>query len=178
MNEIYVTSNINSVLNYAVKLSSDSSLPIYIFEGTKEDLNNILNLHNEHQKAIVVIKHITKAPMFDMLLPILEESDLHIIAISNKNDLKSAIMSRCEVKTSVGNFKDEITAFIKKHNTPEVITIDFLCALSEYIINSCTNYKKALKAHWCINSIILDIQLSTNNILQDELKDRLRSITL
>lgn len=175
MNEIYITSNISSVLNYAIKLSSDSSLPIYIFEGTKEDLNNILSLHNEHQKAIVVIKHITKAPMFDMLLPILEESDLHIIAISNKNDLRGAIISRCEVKTSVGNFKDEITAFIKKHNTPEVITIDFLCALSDYLIE---HNKKTLKAQICINSIICDIQLSTNNILQDELKDRLRSIEL
>lgn len=175
MNEIYVTSNINSVLNYAVKLSSDSSLPIYVFDGTKEDLNNILNLHNEHQKAIVVIKHITKAPMFDMLLPILEESDLHIIAISGNYDLKGAIISRCEVKTNVGNFKDEITAFIKKHNTPGVITIDFLCALSDYLIE---HNKKTLKAQQCINSIISDIQLSTNNILQDELKERLRSITL
>lgn len=178
MNEIYVTSNISSVLNYAVKLASDSYLPIYIFDGTKEDLDNILNLHNEHQKAVVVIKHITKAPMFDMLLPILEESDLHIIAISNKNDLKGAIISRCEVKTSVGNFKDEITAFINKRIVPEVITIEFLCALSEYIIYNCYDYKKTPKAQICINSIICDIQLSTNNILQDELKDRLRSIEL
>lgn len=175
MNEIYITDNVDAVVEYANKLSSDSSLPIYIFEGNKEDLDNIVILHNERQKAIVLIKHITKAPMFDILLPIMEESDLHIIAVSDRFDLKGAIISRCEVKHITDNYKSEIEAFINKHIVPDTITIKFLCALSDYIIS---HYKNTLDILLNINEMIYDIQLSTNNILQDELKERLKGLKL
>lgn len=174
MNELYITTNIDKICIYAKQKADELKLDLYIIEGTKDGLTKLVELAKTHIKAVILILNITKSPIFDVLLPILEETDLHIILVSDKYDLKQAFISRCNVKWLETNCKEEINTFIKKKICPTEISIEFLCALSDYLIKYYTKYTYNKLLY--INNLIKDISLSTNNILQDELKDRLKEI--
>ena len=172
--ELYITNDYDTVYQYAKNKAKELQLDFYAFNGDKNGVDTLVELAKEHLHGVVFMCNVTKSPIFDALLPILEESDLCIILVSDKYDIKQAIISRCKVTYQISNYTEEIAAFMKKKTLPKEITIDFLYALANEIINKETieEYRKL----YIINDIIKDIQLSTNNILQDELKYRLRAI--
>lgn len=172
MNELYITDDYDTIYQYAKNKSKELGLDLYMFNGDRNGVDTLVELAKEHIKGVVFMCDISKSPIFDALLPILEESDLCIILVSNKYDIKQAIISRCDVKHILPIYKDEIAAFMKKRIVPKEITIGFLCALSEELMKDTKYYNALLE----INNIIKDLQLSTNNILQDELKHRLKDI--
>lgn len=175
MNELYFTSNLQKVYDIAKHKAETLNIPFYPIEGNKEGLNKLLTLHNSKISGVVFII-INKSPMFDILLPILEKSDLHIILVSDKFDIKQAIISRCQIKAIETNEKDIAIAYMERKIMPDEITIDFLIALTDYIILNHRKIKNVYDKLLIVNDIIHDIQLSTHNILQDDLKSRLKAI--
>ena len=170
--ELYITDDYDTIYKYAKNKAKELQIDFYAFNGDKNGIDTLVELAKEHLHGVVFMCNVTKSPIFDALLPILEESDLHIILVSDKHDIKQAIISRCDVKRILPIYKDEIAAFMKKRIVPKEITVGFLCALSEELMKDIKYYNALLE----VNDIIKDMQLSTNNILQDELKHRLKAI--
>lgn len=170
--ELYITDDYDTVYQYAKNKAKELQLDFYSFNGDKNGVDTIVELAKEHLHSVVFMCNVSKAPIFDALLPILEESDLCIILVSDKHDIKQAIISRCNTKRILPIYSEEIAAFMQKKIVPKEITIGFLCALCETLMKDTKHYNALLK----INDIIKDIQLSTNNILQDELKYRLKEV--
>ena len=170
--ELYITEDYDAVYNYAKNKSKELQIDFFEFSGNREGIGAFVTLYKQHIKGVVFMRDISKAPIFDALLPILEESDLCIILVSDKRDIKQAIISRCNTKRVLPIYSEEIAAFMQKKIVPKEITIGFLCALCETLMKDIKYYNALLK----INDIIKDIKLSTNNILQDELKYRLKEV--
>lgn len=170
--ELYITDDYDTIYQYAKNKAKELQLDFYSFNGDKNGVDTLVELAKEHINGVVFMCDVSKSPIFDALLPILEESDLHIILVSDKHDIKQAIISRCNTKRILPIYSEEITAFMQKKIVPKEITIGFLCALCETLMKDTKHYNALLK----INDIIKDIQLSTNNILQDELKYRLKEV--
>lgn len=170
--ELYITDDYDTIYKYAKNKAKELQLDFYSFNGDKNGVDTLVELAKEHLHGVVFMCDLSKSSIFDALLPILEESDLHIILVSDKHDVKQAIISRCNTKRILPIYSEEIAAFMQKRIVPKEITIGFLCALSETLMKDTKHYNALLK----INDIIKDIQLSTNNILQDELKYRLKEV--
>ena len=171
MNKLYYTSNANKVILKARHFAKQHKLTYYYYMFNKNSMNEIQEIYNKYNNCVIMLVGVNKSPIADSLLKILENNtkNIHLFVTSNTFDIRPTIKARFDTieVDSDKEFKtiQELLQY-KNHNN-----LNYYIRFADALIRHPNKY--TYENIILVNNIISTIRLCTNNVLWDELFDKL-----
>lgn len=178
MNWLFFTNDTDKVETLTKQYAYDNDLEFHSYKATREDMDAIHYLFTYENNICIFIEKLSKAPVCDILLKLLEENkkNIHVFATA-KEDIKEALKARFIIQHMKDiSYIDSINSFLanKKVDKEVYSDVSFYKQLATYLVN---NYDKYTVYNLkIVHSIINDFMLATTNINYDYQFSRLKGL--